>query len=150
MITISSGIVLLYENKILLCHPTNSKWNGTYSIPKGKNENEKETLLEAAIRETKEETGIDLNKFKKLIELKHHQTPWSGLIEYKDKKNKIYKKVVYYILEINNLNEIGLKSDIIPKEQLDLEEIDWAGFLNKKEAEKKIFWRFKELLKLIN
>ena len=93
MITISSGIVLIYNNRILLCHPTNSKWIKTYSIPKGKKEKNNETLLETAIRETKEETGIDLNKFKETIKLRHYQRPWSGLIKYKDKKIKPIKKL---------------------------------------------------------
>ena len=32
--------------------------------------------------------------------------------------------------------------DIIPKEQLQLEEVDWAGFIGIEEAKSKIFWRF--------
>lgn len=149
MIKISSGIVLIYDDKLLLCHPTNSKWNETYSFPKGLKEDNNETLLETAIRETKEETGIDLNKYKEIIKLQHIQKPWSGLIKYKNKENKVYKEVIYYIFEISNLDEIGLKSKVVPKEQLDLKEIDWAGFLNREEAEKKIFWRFEGLLNLI-
>ena len=34
-IKISSGLVVIQDNQILLVHPTNSPWWKTYSIPKG-------------------------------------------------------------------------------------------------------------------
>jgi ADP-ribose pyrophosphatase YjhB (NUDIX family) len=33
--TISAGLVLIADNKILLCHPTGQKWWNSYSFPKG-------------------------------------------------------------------------------------------------------------------
>ena len=39
--------------------------------------------------------------------------------------------------------------DKINKENLQLTEVDWAGFLTKEEAQNKIFWRFKSMLDLI-
>ena len=53
----SAGLVIIQNNKILLCHPTHSEWKNTFSIPKGHIE-ANETILQTAIRETKEEVGI--------------------------------------------------------------------------------------------
>lgn len=66
--TIAAGIFLVgKDNKLLVCHPTNHKPD-FWSIPKGKVE-ENETLINAAIRETYEETNIDLSSCNSLIEL---------------------------------------------------------------------------------
>lgn len=55
----ASGIFIIRKDgKLLVCHPTNHPKN-FYSIPKGKIESG-EKKLEAAIRETFEETNIDL------------------------------------------------------------------------------------------
>jgi hypothetical protein len=48
------------------------------------------------------------------------------------------------------LGSIKLNSEVIPKKQLQLEEIDWAGFLNIEEIEEKAYFRYialKEFLK---
>lgn len=56
---IASGIFILNKEKeILICHPTNHPWD-VWSIPKGKVE-EGEDHIEAAVRETFEETNVDL------------------------------------------------------------------------------------------
>lgn len=48
------GVLITDGNNLLICHPTHgSKWD----IPKGKRDDH-ETLVEAAIRELKEETGL--------------------------------------------------------------------------------------------
>lgn len=128
----SAGLLIIKDNKILLCHPTNSSWFNTYSIPKGKIE-EGEDEADAAIRETKEEIGLDIDK--NLINNKEKKE-----IEYKNKKGEVYKKVYYYVIYIN------YDYDVINKKNLQLEEVDWAGFLSKEKAKNKIFWRFKEML----
>jgi ADP-ribose pyrophosphatase YjhB (NUDIX family) len=130
----SAGLVILKDNKILLCHPTNARWNGTFSIPKGRIK-KGESKKEAAIRETKEEVGININKY--MIDNK------KKCIKYKDKKGKTYKKVYYFVVELSFLK------DYIPKEQLQLEEVDHAAFYDYETAKRKIFWRFKPLLELI-
>lgn len=57
----AAGVFLVRKDgKLLVCHPTNHAPN-VYSIPKGKIEND-ETKFEAALRETEEETNINLNK----------------------------------------------------------------------------------------
>ena len=55
----ASGIFIVRKNKTLLvCHPTNHKPD-FWSIPKGKIE-DGETILEAGLRETFEESNVDL------------------------------------------------------------------------------------------
>lgn len=121
----SAGLLIIQNNKILLAHPTNSAWYGTYSIPKGVIEHN-ETFSVTAKREVKEEIGIDIpNKY---IQSKLYEIP------YFDKNNKLYKKVYYYIVLLPD-NYFPL---IIPKGQLQLKENDWAGFLDINEAKKRI------------
>ena len=120
----SFGIVILYKNKILLGHPTNDKWYGTYTIPKG-HADDGEKPKTTAIRETFEEVGIKIPK-------KWLTDPYK--LEYITKKKNLY----YYIVRISDLSEIGLESEVVPKSQLQLKEINWAGFVDKKEAEKRI------------
>lgn len=142
-ITISAGIFLIVDDKILLGHPTNSSWKYTYSIPKGLVD-EGENIQTAAIRECKEEVGIDLLKLIPGFDINKCAT---GIINY-IKKNEVVKQVHYFIVR-TTLKELELNSDIIPKDMLQLEEVDWAGFLTKEEAREKIFWRQKELLEFL-
>lgn len=65
-----------------------------------------------------------------------------GYINYKDKKGEIYKRVYFFVILLDE----ELKID---KNKLQKDEVNWAGFLTKKEAEKRIFWRFKPLLKYL-
>ncbi len=64
------GIYLysLKSRKILVCHATRSPWN-FWSIPKGIKE-EDEDCYNAAVRELKEETGLDINKIN-ILEKRH-------------------------------------------------------------------------------
>lgn len=65
---LAAGIFLINkEQKILICHPTNHPAD-VWSIPKGKVENE-ELEIDAALRETYEETNVDLTHVDWLIEL---------------------------------------------------------------------------------
>jgi len=126
-VEISAGVVIIQDNKILLVHPRNASWWGTYSIPKGQIE-EGEPSSNAAIRETKEETGIEIDKESvKLIETIHY--PKSG------------KKVHCYLAQ--------------PAQPIDVkkfkpnDEVDWIGFLTKEQAEKRMLPQLKSLLKLL-
>jgi 8-oxo-dGTP pyrophosphatase MutT (NUDIX family) len=66
--TITAGIFFINkDNKLLICHPTNHK-KSFFSIPKGKVE-ENETLLEAALRETSEESNVDFSVCKVIHKL---------------------------------------------------------------------------------
>ena len=55
----SAGVIIILKNeKVLLCHPTRSKWFGTYSFPKG-GIDEGETIKQAALRELFEDFSIN-------------------------------------------------------------------------------------------
>lgn len=120
------GVAIIYDNKILLVHPTGASWKkGTCGIPKGGLE-EGEDLKSGAIRELFEETGI------KVKEDQLENEP--QVVDFYTKKGEVYRQLIYYICKIKNLSEIGLESEKIPKSQLQLEEIDWAKFVGPKEA----------------
>lgn len=125
----SSGIAILFDNKILLVHPTNGSWmKPMLGIPKGRLDGD-ENLMEAAIRETFEEIGIKLS----LEQL----NPMVETIEIFNNGNYI-RSIHYFICKIKTLSEIGLESFVIPRDQLQLEEVDWAGFINIKDAYSKM------------
>ena len=128
---LSAGLAIIQNGSILLGHPKGQKWYGTYSIPKGHVE-EGEDILQAAIRETREEVGITIN-VNDIIGLD------PLFIDYKDKEGNLYKRVYYYIV---NPAEIIKNDSIRP----DKTELDWAGFILKDAAEARIFWRLKPIL----
>lgn len=123
---IAAGVVLIYNNKILLVHPTNSSWKKpTLGIPKGKLDRYDEDPMDAALRELEEETGITLTPDQ--LDSRPHD-----IIFWKDGKPD--GKMIYFICEIQDLSEIGLTSERLPKGQLQAEEVDWGGFLSADEA----------------
>lgn len=132
---ISSGIIIRWKESIFLCHPTNSSWTESYSFPKGGVEDGEE-LMDAAIRECFEETGVKINK---------NQIVCDYCVSYQ-KKSNTFKKVYLYQVNIDSLSEIGLTSPVIEKSKLQLEEVDWAGFVNKENIQEKLFWRFREIV----
>ena len=135
-------IIILKDNKMLLIHPTNHKWVNSLSFPKG-GIDKGEKKIDAAIRELSEETSINVD----ISQIENPEEPI--VVDYSDKSGNIYKKVYLYIVRIDNISEIGLESEVLPKKDLQIEEVDWAGFLNIDEAKDKIFFRVKHLLKLI-
>jgi predicted NUDIX family NTP pyrophosphohydrolase len=123
----SAGLAIIYNGLILLGHTTGRGWYKSYGIPKGGIEN-REDKMSAAIRETHEEVGIKVPR--KLID----PTEYTFTV-----KTKNYDKIVYYyIVKINSLSDLGIKELKLPKSQLQVEEIDWAGFLDYNEASKRI------------
>lgn len=134
---ISAGLAIIYDNKVLLAHTTSRGWYGSYGIPKGGIE-KGESKLDAAIRETKEEVGIKISK--NLVDPTEH----TFVVSTRKYGNKI---VYYYIVKIDSLSQIGLKDLKVPKGQLQTEEVDWAGFLDYKEAMKRVM---KSQVPLIN
>lgn len=82
----SAGIFFLNnEHKLLVGHPTGHKPN-FWSIPKGKLD-KGETSYDAALRETWEETNVDLGEVTAMYEL--------DTIKYKSKKKKLKPFVVF-------------------------------------------------------
>ena len=139
-VKISAGVIIILNDKLLLCHPTNSKWFGTYSFPKGAVE-EGESYKDAAVRELKEETSIVIDKNQLIGD--------PIIVDYINKKKTKYKKIILYKYHINDLSEIGLDSEVISTDRLQLEEIDWAGFLDKEESKSRIFHRISHILETI-
>jgi 8-oxo-dGTP pyrophosphatase MutT (NUDIX family) len=127
----AAGIAIIWGTKILLIHPTNSSWQKrTIGIPKG-GIDPGESPLDAAIRETFEETGI---------QIRPEQLQPSPESVDMFRKDKFVGSLIYYICRIQDPSEIGLTGDRVPKEQLQLEEIDWAGFMEIEEAYEKMVY----------
>jgi len=139
---ISAGIAIIYRNKLLLCHPTNNRWINSFSLPKG-GVDLGESFLEAAIRECREEVGIEINP----SQISNPKNPIR--VDYVNKGGIMFKTVYVYVVWISKLSEIGLETEIVPKEQLQASEIDWAGFLTYEEGRDKIFHRFLSVLELV-
>jgi 8-oxo-dGTP pyrophosphatase MutT (NUDIX family) len=136
-------IIILNNNKILLSHATNARWEKTFSFPKGGIEKD-EKKKDAAIRELMEETSIVITK-------EQISNPDDAIIvNYIDKAGINYKRLYLYTVYIEDISEIGLESEIVPIENLQADELDWCGFLTKEEAKDKIFNRVEHLLDLIN
>jgi 8-oxo-dGTP pyrophosphatase MutT (NUDIX family) len=134
----SAGIAIVCNNKILLCHSTNTRWFGSYMPPKGRiEENEDEVL--AACRETFEEVGIKIFP---------HQLGKKHMIYYTRAK-QVFKEVSIFECYIDSLEEIGVKTDIIPQGMLQIEEINDAKFMNYEEASVRILPRYQEMLDLM-
>ncbi len=125
----SAGLAIVCQGKVLLGHTTGRSWYGSYGIPKGGIE-EGESHIEAARRETLEEVGLNVPL--SLINKNEHT------FTVNTRKHKFNKIVYYFIVEIDDLSQLGLKDFKIPKDQLQVKEIDWAGFMDYKEAMKRV------------
>lgn len=112
----SAGFTIFHKSSVLLVHPTGKPWKESFSIPKGHVE-DGESLLKTAWRETYEETSIKVPP--KLI----RKTPFH--VDYITKE----KRVHYFNVIVDNISEIGLDSEQLPKKDLELKEVDWAGFV---------------------
>jgi 8-oxo-dGTP pyrophosphatase MutT (NUDIX family) len=122
----AAGIAAIYNNKILLIHPTNSSWKrATCGIPKGGMELG-EDPIDAAIREFGEETGIAISK--QMLDPEPHK------VTFYDSKNMPTWNLIYFVCNIEDLSELGLAEERIPKTQLQLEEVDWGKFVSPEEA----------------
>jgi 8-oxo-dGTP pyrophosphatase MutT (NUDIX family) len=138
----SAGIVFWYNNMILLVKPTISKlrpYSG-WCYPKGHIEDGEE-LNETAIREVNEELNLDLPKdFLKGKEVKELPT----II-----KLKGIKHYYYFEYELDDAEfEYYFNSSLqIDKENLQIDEVEDAKFIDKNEAKKLIDASFIILLK---
>jgi predicted NUDIX family NTP pyrophosphohydrolase len=129
-IKLAAGVAIIWDNQILLVHPTNSSWQkNTLGIPKGRIE-KGEDPLDAAIREVREEIGISIDSSKLY--------PESFTSPKYNKSGKLESHLIYFLLKIESPFDIGLRNNRVPKSQLQLEEVDWAGFINIEDAYPKI------------
>ena len=110
---ISAGFLIESAGKFLICHSTSLDGKFSYDdqmwgIPKGIVE-KNETVLETAIRETLEETGIDVRKLRESGFLKIQE----DFFRYKTTKKKVY--VSYAKCETNITKEKRIcRSMIMP------------------------------------
>lgn len=135
---LSAGIAVIWNKKVLMVHSKNASWFKTYTPPKGGIEEGEETI-DAAIRECKEEVGITIKKdllVKAPVE-----------ILYSNAQGSVYKKVILFPLYIKKLSEVSLKSERVPSEQLQTEEVDDAKFMSLEEFKERILPRYYEPLK---
>lgn len=135
MKTSSGCLIILRGEKILLGHPSSNSWRNCFTPPKG-GVDEGESLIDAAIRETKEEVSITIDP----SQILNTSNPF--IVDYSDKKGVIFKRVYLFEIRINSISEIGIENEIIDTSKLQIEEMDWAGFLTKEECKSKIFHRF--------
>lgn len=133
-LSLGAGLVVIQNNKILLVHPKGSKWKYSYSIPKG-HINPGEDLIDTALRETREEVGLNFKK-NEIADTKLR------FIDYVDKSGNVYKRVYYYLL----FPSYKIKKSDLKAQQ---KEVDWVGFLSKSEAKKRINPKLKEVLKFL-
>jgi len=143
--THSAGIVVIYNKKILLVHPTKEKsFIKTYSFPKGKIES-KESIEQAAIRETYEETTFKINP-KKL-----KNVPTGTLTHYFEQYN-VQKTYTYFVYQLTDEEfRDNFKGNYeIPSKKLYLQEINHVSFFTLEEAKEKLADRFSEILKFIS
>lgn len=130
---ISSGLVIIINSKILLVKPKGLE-EGFYSIPKGLVERN-ESILDAAIRETYEETGILITKDQ--IDKTPH------ICNYVSSSGKITKRVYYFVVKIES-------HELIKQGEIDFFEIDSYNFYERQHAEKLIYWKMLSVLNHLN
>jgi 8-oxo-dGTP pyrophosphatase MutT (NUDIX family) len=136
----SAGLILIWDNKILLAHPTDRK---EWQFPKGHVE-ENESFLCAAIRETLEEIGVDF--FKLDIDTSKNTEPI--VIEYTDRRNDVYKTVTGFVVHLNTPpTTFDFSKSVMENGKTEMDECRW---FTKEEAEKVIFWRMKDALNVLN
>ena len=121
----SAGLAIIYNNMILLARTAGRPGKKSWGIPKGGIE-EGEDKIEAAIRETYEEIGIKVNR--------SMVNPTAREFFVNTKKWGYVKYITYFVVEIDDLSQIGLKDLEVPKKQLDTQEISKAIFMNYSDA----------------
>lgn len=134
---VSAGIVFVYNDKILLV----SNIHKGYTHPKG-NAKAGEKREETASREVLEETGINFPK-ELLVDKPIHSLQYFG--------DTYIKTQYFYIVHLSQEDyKKYINYQTIPKENLCLDEIDWAGFVPIEEAANILQDGYEIILKYVN
>ena len=107
VIQASGGMVYSFDKKILLIFR-----RGKWDLPKGKLD-EGEDLVECALREVREETGLDFLNYLDFISTSYHT--------YYENEKHILKESHWYLLEGNE------KELLIPQTDEDIENCEWVA-----------------------
>ncbi len=91
----SGGIVVDENNKVLVIKTKNLKNDTVITFPKGHIE-KNETSQEAAVREVKEETGVEASIIKKIKDVEY----W-----FVHQGEKVHKKVTWYLMKPIKITE---------------------------------------------
>jgi len=135
--THAAGIFVIRKDyKLLICHPTNHDKN-VWSIPKGKIENG-EDAMDAAMRETYEETNIDFYNDDRLFVNKNFDIFELDVVEYnhkrKDLKPFVFKEVIDSEVDWSVI-EIKCNSNV-PEERGGFPEMDSYQWVSLSDAKK--------------
>ena len=134
----SAGLLIIKNNKALLVKPKTVNADSNWSIPKGIIDENDKNIVETAIRETFEETGILIPKHK--IDISKR-----SIISYVDVKGLLTKIIFYFVVEISDKEYIEYKTS----EQFDISEIETFDFFPFREARKKIYWKQQSVLNFL-
>ena len=136
----SAGIVFIHNNKMLLVHDVDREFEKTCSYPKGHLE-DNETIAQTAIREVAEEVGVGYP----LEKIQNLEPNKCGVF-----KNTKFKTYYYYVIYLDSKEFKDYFNVLtIPKENLQAEEVDWAGFVKKEKADELLAPQFYMLLDLL-
>ena len=122
----AAGLFLIRnDNRFLVGHPTNHRPN-FWGIPKGRLD-ENENPLEAAIRETFEETNFDASNWRVI----HTLPP----VKYKKSKKTLHPFVLFEVQNPIDFNEFELKcNSFVPDSQGAFPEMDDFRYITIEEA----------------
>lgn len=131
---LAAGLAIVWQGRVLLVH-TRGRGPLGWGIPKGGIE-PGETPLDAALREVWEETGIQVppalvmpTAYQYLV-----NSRWGG------------KLVHYYLVPVQELEQLGLQEPKVPKGQLQRAEVDRARFMGLERASSSIMASQRPLL----
>jgi len=143
----TSGLFLITEdNRLLICHPTNAPMN-RWSIPKGLQE-EGESLLSTAFRETEEETGLSSEVIMNFSINYESLKP----VLYVNKKKRLHAYIFQVKNEITSI-PVTCKSMIDNTDVPENDKVEWvdlnSAFLILHPAQQKMLWNSSLSLNLV-
>lgn len=123
---ITAGLFLVRrDNKILICHPTKAS-DAVWSIPKGMLDSGEEPI-DGAVRETFEETNVDVSKWKFL----HRLNP----VKYKKKNKELHTFAIFETQNLFDFDSFDFKcASNVPEALGGYPEMDGYKWVTLKEA----------------